>query len=49
MKLQQVKNQFGVTLPRDLVLAFGWEKGTQLKFRVLAKDKLELSKVDSNE
>lgn len=44
MKLQKVKNQFSITLPRDLVLAFGWEKGTELEFRVLGEQELKVFK-----
>lgn len=44
MKLQQVKNQYSVTLPRDLCLALGWDKGTELLFKVLSKDELSIKK-----
>ena len=45
MKLQQQKNgQYSITMPRDLVTAFGWTKGTELEFKILGEQELKLSK-----
>tara|TARA_Y100000310_G_C20613854_1_gene779512 strand:+ start:862 stop:1005 length:144 start_codon:yes stop_codon:yes gene_type:complete len=45
MKLQQQKNgQFSITMPKDLVIAFGWNKGTELEFKILGQQELKLTK-----
>ena len=45
MKLQRQPNgQYQVTMPKDLVIAFGWDKGTELTFKVLGKDELSIKK-----
>lgn len=45
MKLQQQKNgQYSITMPQDLVKAFGWVKGTELEFKILGQQELKLSK-----
>ena len=41
MKIQKTKaGQFFITLPKQLVLAKGWDKGTELKFKVSDKGDL---------
>ena len=42
MKLQKKGNQHFLTVPLALIHAMGWEKGTELTFKILGKDKLEL-------
>jgi len=43
MKLQQQKNgQYTITMPQDLVKAFGWNKGTELDFRILGQQELKV-------
>lgn len=32
MKVVEYKKQFRITLPKDLVLDKGWDKGTELRF-----------------
>ncbi len=45
MKLQKQKNgQYTLTIPKDLVTAFGWDKGTELEFRVMGKEELKVFK-----
>ena len=44
MKLQKQKNQFTITMPRDLVKAFGWDKGTELEFRIIGQQELKVFK-----
>ncbi|NOZ76210.1 MAG: hypothetical protein GXO65_00720 [Euryarchaeota archaeon] len=49
MKLQERKigkyRQLYVTVPLKLAEALGWGKGTEVKWDVAGKDKLELRKV----
>ena len=43
MKIQKSKaGQFFITLPKQIVLAKGWNKGTELKCRVSDKGELIL-------
>jgi|TARA_R100000501_G_C2529235_1_gene52907 hypothetical protein len=43
MKLQQQKNgQYTITLPKDLVIGFGWSKGTELDFKILGDVMLQI-------
>tara|TARA_Y100000310_G_scaffold189996_1_gene189967 strand:- start:37 stop:180 length:144 start_codon:yes stop_codon:yes gene_type:complete len=45
MKLQQQKNgQYTITMPKDLIIGFGWDKGTELEFRILGQQELKVSK-----
>ena len=49
MKLQQQKNkQYTITIPQDLVKAFGWEKGTLLEFKIIGQQELKLKKVQND-
>lgn len=44
MKLQKTKQeQFMVTLPKQIILALGWEKGQEINYK-LDKGKLVLDK-----
>lgn len=44
-KLQQTKNgQYTVTIPRNIAVALGWQKGEELKLSFSRKGALELSK-----
>ncbi len=43
MKIQKTnKGQYYLTLPRALVEAKGWDKGTKVKIRLTEKGNLEL-------
>lgn len=43
MKIQQQKNgQYTITLPKDIVLGFGWKKGTDIEYRIIGKEELKL-------
>jgi len=43
MKLQQMNDrQFFVTLPKSIVLAKGWQKGDNIKFKINDKGELVL-------
>jgi len=42
MKLQKKNNQHFLTVPLALIQAMGWDKGTELTFKVAGKDRLEL-------
>ena len=45
MKLQQQKNgQYTITVPQDLVKGFGWQKHTELEFKILGQQELKISK-----
>ena len=45
MRLQQQKNgQYTITLPKDLVIGFGWSKGTELEFKIAGQQELRLRK-----
>tara|TARA_Y100000310_G_C19967051_1_gene483796 strand:+ start:308 stop:475 length:168 start_codon:yes stop_codon:yes gene_type:complete len=45
MRLQQQKNgQYTITLPKDLVIGFGWSKGTELDFKILGQHELKVRK-----
>lgn len=47
MKLQQRNGQYTLTLPKDLVIGFGWAKGTELAFQIIGKEELKIKKNDS--
>ena len=45
MKIQKQKNgQFTTTIPKDLVVGFGWDKGTELDFRIIGEQEFKVSK-----
>jgi|TARA_R100000501_G_C2604846_1_gene100970 bifunctional DNA-binding transcriptional regulator/antitoxin component of YhaV-PrlF toxin-antitoxin module len=44
MKLQQQnENQYTITIPKELVKGFGWQKGTDLEFKILGQQELKIS------
>ena len=44
MKLQEVKGQFTITLPNNIVKCFGWSKGDKLYFKIIDLGRFEISK-----
>ena len=45
MKLQQMNDQsYFITLPKQIVLAKGWKKGDQIKYRINDKGEISLFK-----
>lgn len=44
MKLQNFKGQYLITLPKNIVVGFDWQKHDQLEFKIIGPGKLEISK-----
>lgn len=48
VKLQKDGNgRYHITLPKNFVDGFGWEKGDEIDFEILGKDRLKVLKEDS--
>jgi len=51
MKIQEISNRYGsqfyVNIPLAIMMAMKWNKGDELKFEVLGRDKLKIEKVRS--
>ena len=44
MKLQQQKNQYTLTIPKNYVTGFGWHKHIELTFEIIGKGELKIKK-----
>ena len=45
MKLQQQPNgQYTVTVPKDIVIGFAWQKHDVLEFRIIGEGQLKISR-----
>ena len=49
MKIQEISrrhgSQFYVNIPLAIMMAMNWQKGDNLKFEILGRDKLKIEKV----
>jgi len=45
-KLQKQGNQLVVNLPKQVVTDFGWKKGDLIRFEIVARNVIQISKVE---
>jgi bifunctional DNA-binding transcriptional regulator/antitoxin component of YhaV-PrlF toxin-antitoxin module len=48
-KLQEVKGQFTITIPKDIVHTMGWEKGQRLGLMFNERGNIEIKEKKENE